>query len=206
MKRKCIFGGTFDPIHIGHLNVAYEAMYQKCLSEVIFLPAAVPPHKISNYISSSNHRINMIEISLKDEPLFLLDTYEIHKGGINYTYQTIEQFINKENDVEWYFLMGGDSLLEFPSWRNVELILNKIKLLVYPRAEEEIYDLIKAKDNLTDKYKGHIEILKVPRLDISSTMIRKLIAEGKKTPFITKETYDYIKKNKLYIVEGDANG
>jgi len=199
LKRNCIFGGTFDPIHIGHLNVAYEAMYQKSLSKIIFLPAAIPPHKLTNNITQSEHRINMIDLNMKDEPNFILNTYEIDRGGINYTYLTIDYFVNEEKDADWYFLMGGDSLLEFKSWKNIGSILKNIKLLVYPRAEEEISSLCELRLEFLKNYGGDIEILEVPRLDISSTLIRKLISEGKRTPLITKETYDYIKDNKLYI-------
>ena len=198
MKKKCLFGGTFDPIHIGHLNVAYEAMYQKDIFEIIFLPAAIPPHKINNHISSSQHRINMMKLSLKDEPNFVIDTYEIDNGGINYTFKTIEWFLNKENDVEWYFLMGGDSLLEFSTWKNIGFILSSVKLLIYPRLEEHIKSLNDKREDLLNEFNGNIEILKVPRLDISSTEIRRLISEGRKTPLIIRETYEYIRKNKLY--------
>jgi len=196
--KKCLFGGTFDPIHVGHLNIAYEAMYQKDIFKIIFLPANVPPHKIKNHISPSHHRINMMELSIKYESNFVIDTYEIDKGGINYTFQTIEWFLNKESDVEWYFLMGGDSLLEFSTWRNIEFILNNVNLLIYPRAEEHIQSLNDIKESLLKEFKGNIEILKVPRLDISSTEIRRLISEGKKTPLIIRETYEYIEKNNLY--------
>ncbi len=199
MKKKCIFGGTFDPIHIAHLNVAYEAMYQKSLSEIIFLPASIPPHKINNDISSSSHRINMIKLSIDNEPNFTINTYEIDKGGINYTFETINWFENNERDVEWYFLMGGDSLLEFTLWKNIELILKSVYVLVYPRAEEEMKDLILKKDKLLGEYNGKIDILDVPRLDISSTAIRQLIKEGKSTPFVTQDTLKYIKENKLYL-------
>lgn len=201
MKKKCIFGGTFDPIHIGHLNVAYEAMYQKDICEIIFLPAAIPPHKVKKNISPSNHRINMIKLSLNDEPNFIIDTYEIDKGGVNYTYQTVERFLNKEENIEWYFLMGGDSLLEFSTWKNIEFILKNVNLLVYPRGEEEIKGLMDIRKGILKEIKGNIELLKVPRLDISSTDIRKLIGEGKKTPLITNETYEYIKENKLYRIQ-----
>lgn len=199
MKKKCIFGGTFDPIHIAHLNVAYEAMYQKSLSEIIFLPASIPPHKINNDISSSSHRINMIKLSIDNEPNFTINTYEIDKGGINYTFETINWFENNERDVEWYFLMGGDSLLEFTLWKNIELILKSVYVLVYPRAEEEMKDLILKKDKLLGEYNAKIDILDVPRLDISSTAIRQLIKEGKSTPFVTQDTLKYIKENKLYL-------
>lgn len=199
MKKIAIFGGTFDPIHNGHLYIAYEALYKLNLDEIIFVPSGIPPHKTKRKLVSPFFRYEMVRIATKNEKRFTVSDYEINKKNISYTFETLEYFANKYPNTSLYFITGADGLMDIESWKNVKEIFKLCNLVVFNRPGNNKYDIISQKGKLEEKYKGNITFLDIPLLDISSTNIRNLIAEGRNISYFVPEgVYNTIKELKLY--------
>ena len=200
MRRKAIFGGTFDPIHIGHLHVAYEALDKLKLDSVIFVPSGNPPHKNKQNITDAEARYNIVNIAIKDENRFMISDYELKKKGMSYTYETIEYFKNKEKDTQWFFISGIDCLMEIETWKNVDKILNNISFVAFSRIGYNINDVKKYKNYLEKKYCANIILLDIPIINISSTYIREKVKYGQEVKhLIPHKVYNYIKDKRLYI-------
>lgn len=199
MKKIAIFGGTFDPIHNGHLYIAYEALYKLNLDEIIFMPSGIPPHKTKRKLASSFFRYEMVRMATKNEKRFTVSDYEINKKNISYTFETLEYFANKYPNASLYFITGADGLMDIENWKNVKGIFKLCNLVVFSRPGNNKYDIISQKGKLEEKYKGNIIFLDIPLLDISSTNIRNLISEGRNIScFVPEGVYNTIKELKLY--------
>ena len=202
MKRYGIMGGTFNPIHLAHLYIAYEAKEQLDLDTIIFMPAGNPPHKKSNSIIDSSFRVEMVKLAIEDYESFEISNYEIEKQGLSFTYETLAAL--KKDDVELYFIAGGDSLMDIETWKNPDYILRDCNFVVFNRGKFSIEELEKQKKKLEEKYYANIILLNVSNIDISSSMIRERLEEGKRVDFfLPNKVLKYIIDNDLY--EGDKN-
>ncbi|MFT5874620.1 MAG: nicotinate-nucleotide adenylyltransferase [Clostridium sp.] len=177
--KKAIFGGTFDPIHIGHVHIAYEALYNLHLDKILFMPAGNPPHKINKKITDSQIRYDLVKRAIENETHFEISDYEINKKENSYTYETVELFSKLKRNIEWYFLIGVDSLMDLDNWKNVDRILASSKLVIYNRAGFTIGEVLKQKHHIEEKYNKELIFLDMPIIDISSTNIRNSIKEGR---------------------------
>lgn len=182
--KKAIFGGTFDPIHIGHIHIAYEALYNLQLDKILFMPAGNPPHKINKTITDAEIRYDLVKKAIEHEPHFEISDYEINKKGNSYSYETVELFSKLECNTEWYFLIGVDSLMDLDNWKNVDRILNSCKLVVYNRAGFTMEKILKQKNYIEERFNKKIIFLNMPIIDISSTNIRNNIKEGKNVNYL----------------------
>lgn len=182
--KKAIFGGTFDPIHIGHVHIAYEALYNLHLDKILFMPAGNPPHKLNKKITDAEIRYELVKKAIEKESNFEISDYEINKKENSYTYETVELFSKLEPSIEWYFLIGVDSLMDLASWRNVDRILKSCKLVVYNRAGFTVEEVLKQKQNIEQKFHGEIIFLNMPIIDISSTDIRNNIKKGRNVKYL----------------------
>ncbi|MBU3200641.1 nicotinate-nucleotide adenylyltransferase [Clostridium estertheticum] len=197
--KKAIFGGTFDPIHIGHIHIAYEALYSLKLDKILFMPAGNPPNKLNKQITDSKIRYDLVNKAIEGESNFEISDYEINKKENSYTYETIELFSNVQSKTEWYFLIGADSLIDLDNWKNVDRLLNSCRLVVYNRAGFELEKILKQKRYLENKYHNKIIFLDMPIIDISSTSIRKSIKEGRNINYLLpKGVEKIVEKLKLY--------
>jgi len=196
--KKAIFGGTFDPIHIGHIHIAYEALYNLHLDKVLFMPAGNPPNKINKNITDATIRYDLVKKAIEYESNFEISDYEIMKREYSYTYKTLERFSKLQNDIEWYFLIGADSLMDLDNWKNVDIILNSCKLVVYNRAGYIVEEVLKEKKRIEQKFNNKIIFLNMPIIDISSTNIRKNIKEGRNVNYLLPKGVDKI-INKLHL-------
>ncbi len=197
--KKAIFGGTFDPIHIGHLHIAYEALYSLILDEIIFIPNGNPPHKSNKRITNSEIRYEMVKEAISNEPKFSISDYEITKREISYTYNTIEHFKNLEPTTEWYFLVGLDSLMGLKSWKNVKRILECCTLVVFNRSGYTNEEVTKMKCEIEEEYGKRIIILPISILEISSTEIKYKISQGKVINYLIPPSAEkIINKYNLY--------
>lgn len=187
MEKKAIFGGTFDPIHNGHLHIAYEALYRLGLDKVVFMPSGNPPHKTGVVKTEANIRYELVKMAIRNEKKFELSDYEIVTKGLSYTYKTLEYFNNLEIDTSWYFLTGVDCLFDLHKWKSVDRILNAASLLVFNRPGFEKSEILKRKKNIEALYKKEITFLDLPLLDISSTEIKRMIIEGRKVDYLLPE-------------------
>lgn len=201
-----IMGGTFNPIHMGHLILAENAYKKFGLDKVLIMPLGEPPHKEDETIAASNHRVAMVELAIEDYVPFELSLMEVKRKGTTYTYETL-QLLKKENpDTEYYFILGADSLFAFEKWKNPKLICEYCTLLVAQRADLITEELSKQVHYLGDKYNAKIHYLDTPNMNISSEMIRNSIAVDKPiTYYLPKKVETYIYENRLYGSRQTAN-
>lgn len=198
MKKYGIMGGTFNPIHLAHLYIAYEAKEQLNLDKVIFMPAGNPPHK-KNTIINEKFRYEMVRKAIEGYEGFEINSYEIEKNGYSYTYETLQYLKKQDDNVEVFFIAGADSLMAIEKWRNTDLVLNNCTFVAFNRGEYNKSILEEQKYKLEKKYDAKIVILNVTDIDISSSMIRERIANGKRVDFfLPEEVKKYISENKLY--------
>lgn len=191
-------GGTFNPIHLAHLYIAYEAKEQLNLDKVIFMPAGNPPHK-KNTIIDAKFRYEMVRKAIEGYEGFEINSYEIEKNGYSYTYETLQYLKKQEDNVEVFFIAGADSLMAIEKWSNTDLVLNNCTFVAFNRGEYNKSILEEQKYKLEKKYDAKIVILNVTDIDISSSMIRERIANGKRVDFfLPEEVKKYISENKLY--------
>ncbi|MBS6183539.1 MAG: nicotinate-nucleotide adenylyltransferase [Clostridium celatum] len=199
MKRYGMMGGTFNPIHLAHLYIAYEAKETLNLDKVIFMVAGNPPHKKESSVIDSNYRYDMVKMAIKDYPGFEISDYEIQKQGYSYTYETLKYLKGDEGEVELFFIAGADSLMDIEKWKNPELVLSNCTFVAFNRGEYDKETLERQKKKLQDKYNSNIILLDISNLDISSSMIRERIINGKRVDFfIPEKVKKYIEQNKLY--------
>ncbi|OGO22371.1 MAG: nicotinate (nicotinamide) nucleotide adenylyltransferase [Chloroflexi bacterium RBG_16_51_9] len=195
-----VLGGTFDPIHKGHLAIAEAAMKRLGLDEVYFVPSARTPLKESDTILAAEHRVKMVRLAIAGYPYFKLSTIEIDRPGPSYTVDTIAQLRDSLGaDNELYFIIGLDSLVQLPRWREVARIIQMCQLVAVPRPGYSLPD----KDSLEAVIPGisqRLIILDEPKMDISATEIRQLAKRGESISHLVPEAVaEYIKKNKLYL-------
>lgn len=199
MKKYGIMGGTFDPIHYGHLVIANEVLSLFELDKIIFIPTGTPPHKVVKGLTSSYHRYMMTQFATMTNPDFDVSDIETTKSTVSYTIDTIRKLISGNEEDQFYFITGTDAVLELPAWKNTSEILSMCTFIAVNRPGYVVEGLDKKIKAITDKYGGEIFITKAPQLHISSTDIRNRIAEKKPVKYLLPETVEqYILKNGLY--------
>lgn len=199
-KRIGIMGGTFDPIHIGHLILAEKAYEQLGLDEIWFLPAGNPPHKRNREGRAEDHqRVEMVKRAIDQNPHFRLSTEEMNLDGYTYTYKTLEMLKDKYPTYSYYFIIGADSLFDFEQWKKPERICQVAHLLVATRNDIPRDVLEKQMVYLGEKYQGDFQRLETPNLEISSQMLRQWIYEGKSVRYYMPDAvYEYIRQEGMY--------
>lgn len=201
-KKVGIMGGTFDPIHYGHLILAQNALDIFSLDEILFVPSGTPWLKESTKVLSKNKRVSMTGMAIEDNPDFALSTIEIDREGNSYSYETVEELKRMQPKTDFYFIMGADSLLEIERWKHPDRLMAECTLLVAVRDDCDREGLEKQIIYLTDKYQADIRILPANRIDISSTKIRRMIREGKSVRYmLPDQVIRFIQKNHLYRQE-----
>ncbi len=199
MKQRIgIFGGTFDPPHLGHLILATEARAQLKLTRLLWVLTPVPPHKLDQPISSLEDRLAMVKLALKDEPDFELSTIEIERKGPHYTLDTLHLLAYQNPSAELVFLIGGDSLHDLPTWHRPADIVAACHQIGVMRRPGDSIDLT-ALEKQIPEIKAKVKFIDAPLLEIASREIRRRAVDG--LPFryyLLSSIYDYIVKNNLY--------
>ena len=195
-----IMGGTFDPIHIGHLILGEMAYEQFSLDKVLFMPSGNPPHKTHRTgCASDEQRIAMVALAIKDNPHFELSLAEMNTDGYSYTYQTLERLSAQNPDVQYYFIIGADSLCDFDKWREPKRICQATNIVVATRNHMDNSKLDAKIDYLRQEFDGTIFKLDSLNIDVSSGMLREGIADGRTVKYYILDTVnDYIKANDIY--------
>lgn len=200
VKALGIMGGTFDPIHYGHLIAAECARVKYKLEKVIFVPARIPPHKNAGKILNENIRCLMVQIATQGNPAFEVSELELRRDGTSYTVDTIEYFQGRYPGTDIYFIMGLDSLLMIDTWKDVERILSICRFIIVTRPGYDIDNDEELKKKLPLNLWGRVCFMQIPGLDISSSDIRGRISAGKPVKYmLPPEIEDYIRTNRIYL-------
>ncbi|MDD3706370.1 MAG: nicotinate-nucleotide adenylyltransferase [Clostridiaceae bacterium] len=195
-----IMGGTFDPIHYGHLFAAEAARVEFGLSKVIFIPVGSPPHKQSQRISHPEHRYRATALAVSSNPNFEVSRLEVDKSGITYTFDTMKKLRSiYGKDADIYFITGADAVLELLTWYKFKDLFTLCRFITVTRPGYNYMELEQKIEEISSNYGGEILCLEVPLLDISSTDIRERIRSGKAVKYLLPEEVEaYIFKNGLY--------
>lgn len=194
-----IFGGTFDPVHWGHLVMAEQCREQCGLDQVWFLPAGLPPHKTGSAISSGKQRAEMLEFAIAGQPEFLVNRMELSREGKTYTVDTLTELHNERPNDELFFLIGGDSLNDLPLWREPGRIVELATVVAVNRGDRPLPDGTQLIEHLGPAVASRIKLVTMPGMDLSSTDIRQRVREGKSIRFMVPRAVEaYIAEHKLY--------
>ena len=197
-ERIGIFGGTFDPPHLGHLILASEARAQLKLTRLLFVLTPTPPHKLDQIISSTDDRLAMLKLALEDEPAFELSTTEMERPGPHFTLDTLEVLADKHPGADLILLLGGDSVHDLPTWhRPADLVAacRQIGVIRRPGDSVELSALEKQIPGITNK----VRFVDAPLLEIASHEIRHRVSDG--LPFryyLLPSVYNYVLEHELY--------
>lgn len=194
-----LYGGTFDPIHLGHLIVIENAINEMNLDRVIILPSSNPPHKKHKDKTKADIRVEMVAEAIKDNPKIILSTFESTDNVVRYTHDTLEYFTSKLPNHEIFYIMGEDSFVTIDTWRNYEKILD-YNIIVFARSGiDNNSTLIKKVDKIR-KDNPNIYLIDILNINISSTLIRSLSKEDKSIKYLVKDEVNYIIQNRnLYV-------
>ena len=193
-----LFGGTFDPIHIGHMILMENVINNLDLDKIYVLPNSNPPHKLENKKTALNLRLKMVNETIKDNPKLEINDYDYRDNEIHYTFNTINYFKKSYPNDEFFFIMGEDSFLDIEKWKNYKEIL-KENLIIFKRYSNKNFSLI-SKINQVRKYNKNIYLIDNIALYISSTLIRDLVKENKSIRYLVNdEVINIIKEEKLYV-------
>jgi nicotinate-nucleotide adenylyltransferase len=194
-----IFGGTFDPVHCGHLLVAEQCLEQCRLDQVWFVPAGVPPHKLQQTIAPGKARAEMCELAIAGHDRFRVDRRELNRTEPCFTVDTLAALQAEDSTRELYFLMGADSLYDFPTWREPLNIVQLAYLAVVNRGGTPLPDLGPVCENLGADITSRVQFVTVPGNDVSSSDVRRRVAEHKSIRYMTPRAVEcYIETHGLY--------
>ncbi|MEW9500502.1 nicotinate-nucleotide adenylyltransferase [Jeotgalibacillus marinus] len=186
-KKVGILGGTFDPLHVGHLLIANEVYHALSLDEVRFMPSGRPPHKNTSGGASDEHRIKMVEMAIEEIPYFRLELIEFERSGPSYTYDTIIRLKKRDPGVQFYFIIGGDMIDYLPRWSRITELAGEVQFVGVRRH---------GSSGETDY---PVQMIQTPMIDLSSTLLRQRIRNGIDVTFLLpQKVYDYITKEELY--------
>lgn len=207
MERICmnsrigILGGTFNPVHLGHLLMAQDAMEAFELTKVLFMPCARPPHKDIAALAPVSHRVAMLELAIKGNLDFELCDMEIKRGGSSYTVDSIRALLKKSTDTDYFFIIGSDTLTELHLWKEIGELLGLCRIVTVARPGVDLRNLSgkdmnlpeeAAKRLLDDMIEGHL-------VDVSSSDIRYRVAEGMRIHYLTPSAVEmHIAEHGLY--------
>jgi nicotinate-nucleotide adenylyltransferase len=202
MRRVGVIGGTFDPVHYGHLVIAEEAYAALDLAEMVFVPAGHPPHKLDNMVATAQHRLAMLKLAIASNAHFAISRVDLERPGPSYTVETLRLLRRHWGEqTAIYFLIGWDSLEDLLTWHDPVGILEQLSYLVAVRRpgynEDGAY-----RDSLEARLPGikqRLLVVSAPQLEISSTDLRARVAEGRPIKYQLPESVEqYIEQNRLY--------
>jgi nicotinate-nucleotide adenylyltransferase len=196
-----IFGGTFDPVHLGHLILAEQARDQAQLDEVWFIPAPRPPQKEGQAITRFEHRVEMLSLALAGNPAFRIDELEKDRVGPSYTVDTIDELHRRHPEYVFALLVGGDSLADLPYWREPQRILEQAGLVVMDRPGTPTLSAEELRQRLALPAAAPLSLIRVesPGIDIASRDLRRRIAEGRSVRYLVPRAVEvYVREKQFY--------
>lgn len=189
-----IFGGTFNPIHLGHLLIAQDACEAFGLDQVLFIPCDTPPHKVMDYLADSHHRLAMVRLAIRGNPSFACSDVEIRRGGVSYTVDTVRALLRKNRKAQLHLVIGSDSLNDLHQWREAAELVKLCRVIAVLRPGEKTFQFNRS------RLRGLRPLtLRAHPFDVSSSEIRRRLREKKTIHYLVPEAVvDYIAKNSLY--------
>lgn len=206
MKKIGIMGGTFDPIHNGHLLIAENAREQLSLDEVRFIPTGRSPHKQGKQITAGAHRLRMVELAIADNPAFITDDRELRSPKLSYSCITLQELREQAPEDELYFIMGGDSLRDFKTWYHPGQICSCATLVAAIRDDCDREHLDVYAKELEKLFSADIRLIQTPNLSVSSSELRRHAAAGGTIRYQVPEAVrSYIETHHLYQTMNERN-
>lgn len=205
-KKIGIMGGTFNPIHIGHLLLAENAREHFALDEILFIPSGYSYMKNETEVADKQMRLEMTRLAIEDNPSFTLSSIEVDRAGNTYTCETLKALKEREPENEFYFIVGADSLFSMETWRQPEDIFGQCIILAAVRDDKDKDDIREQMKYLEEKYGANIRQIPFSDIAISSTDIRKKISEGRSVRYMVPDrVISYIEAHDLYREAEDGN-
>jgi nicotinate-nucleotide adenylyltransferase len=187
-KRIGILGGTFNPIHLGHLLIAQDAMEQMALDRVKFIPSATPPHKTAEALASERDRLQMLRLAIRGNDHFEVDDIEIRRGGTSYSVEA-----------DFYFIIGADSLRELHLWRETQQVVRLCTFVTVPRPGFEAKPVVDPRLDAASRKRLRQHVLRGHSCDIASREIRSRVASGRSIRYLVPDAVtEYIRRQRLY--------
>jgi nicotinate-nucleotide adenylyltransferase len=198
LRRIGVIGGTFDPIHYGHLAAAEEARVKVELEKVIFVVAGLPPHKMDEEVTPVEHRLAMVELGIASNPYFEISRVDVDRPGPSYTVDTISILREQSGgEAEFFFVMGLDSLVELPSWHEPHRLIQLCRLIAVKRPGFQV-DLARLEASVPG-ISARLEIIDMPEVDISSTDLQRRVREGLPIKYqVPDKVEKYIEEHRVY--------
>lgn len=201
MKKIAVFGGTFNPIHKGHINLCLECGKHYQFEKILLIPTNLPPHKEAADLAGNEDRLEMCRLAVKDYPSLEVSDLEMRMSGVSYTVNTIKELRKCYPGYEIYLIIGSDMLFMFHRWYRYEEILENAHLLVgarepreYEKMAEYVHDVLKKNEK--------VHVIHIPVIPLSSTFVRDSLRKKEEiSEYLNPEVYEYIVKNKLYREE-----
>ncbi|MCF7817590.1 MAG: nicotinate-nucleotide adenylyltransferase [Kiritimatiellales bacterium] len=200
-RRVGIMGGSFDPVHMGHLVIAQDAVERLELAELVFIPAAIPPHKQHLLQVEPKHRLNMLRLAVEADIRFSVSDIEVERGGVSYTVDTIRALKEKYPKDELFLIVGSDTLVDLHNWHRIDELLAQCQVATFLRPGEAELEEIQRKIGLSGEQKQRLlaNVVETHRIGISSTEIRMRVAEGMGIRYLVPpEVEMYIYEHGLY--------
>ena len=194
-----VFGGTFDPVHLGHLIVAEQCREQAKLDLVLFIPAARPPHKLDQPLTSFLHRREMLSLAVAGQPAFRVDDLEKDRQGPSYTVDTLEELQRRQPGSELFLIVGADCLPDLPSWHQPARIVDLACLLIVARPGWTVWPIERLRAALGIPGMLRYEVVNVPQIEIASRDLRRRVAAGQSIRYLVPRAVEcYIEEHRLY--------
>jgi nicotinate-nucleotide adenylyltransferase len=196
-----VFGGTFDPVHLGHLILAEQCREQGRLDRVLFVPSARPPHKQRHAITPFRHRAEILHLATAGHPAFRIDELEDERPGPSYTVDTLDELKKRHPGAEWSFLVGSDALAEMHEWYDPVGIVRRAGLLVMARGGERVLSAeeLRASLGMPEGEAVRLEVIEAPRIEIASRDLRRRAALGRSLRYLVPRAVEcYIEEKGLY--------
>ena len=198
-QRIGLLGGTFNPIHLGHLLIAQDALEQLALDRVKFIPSATPPHKAVGALASERDRIRMIELAIRRDRRFEMDDLEIRRGGISYSVDTLTELRRRHPQADFFFVIGADSLCELHLWKEAHRLVWLCTFVTVPRPGFQVKPVVDRRLDAASRKRLRQHVLKGHACDIASRDIRARVASGQSIRYLVPDAVaEYIRRRRLY--------
>jgi nicotinate-nucleotide adenylyltransferase len=199
-----IYGGTFDPVHLGHLILAEQCRDQGRLDQVWFVPAYQPPNKLGHAITRFEQRVEMLQLALAGNPAFRINELEKERPGPSYTVETLAELQRRHPGDEFFLLVGGDSLADMPNWYQPQRLVQSAGLMVMyrPGYPELSAEQLRAALRLPESAPLRLQVARTPLIDIASRELRQSIADGRSVRYLLPRAVEcYVQEKRLYRME-----